>query len=191
MPISQARMLALVAAAEDYEQAWMKVRRAYMQIAENIQTRKTTLEQAWPELDFMFTSQLFLADPENTFKTIARESAHFKATAKRNEKSAQWQREKRAGRPARSPEEVQERIAASNQKRTLSRHSSEANIEVINKGTDSTQVQADSELEFEPAQPDPESQAKILRDLETLKSAEDYKAQYGDDSKPGLVPKED
>ena len=99
-------MLALVAAADDYEQAWMKVRRAYSQIAENIQTGRTSLEQAWPELDFMFTSQLFLSDPESTLKTIARETAHFKASAKRNEKSAQWQREKRAGRKPYTPEEV-------------------------------------------------------------------------------------
>lgn len=179
MPIAQSRMLALIAAAEDYEQAWIKVRNAYNNIAENINAGILTIEQAWPELDFMFTSQLFLSDPEGTLKTIARESAHFKATSKRNQKSAQWQREKRNGRQPRTPAEVKARVQQAHLARAL---------KITN--TDEAQVNSDSDLEFEPSEPSPEGKAAAFQYLADLEAKAQYETVYPDNpAKPANIDK--
>lgn len=95
MPITQSRMLALIDAAQDYQQAWRKIVNFFNSREQAIGLGQTTHERAWNELYLHIQSTMALERPITTTETIARETEHFRHASKRNKRSAAWQRKKR------------------------------------------------------------------------------------------------
>lgn len=102
MPITQDRMLALISAAQDFQQAWKRAQYQFNQITARFQAGELTLEEAWNETGLLMSSQLQLDAPIQSNVTIATEVKHFQHAKARNIKTARWQRERR-GRGQCSP----------------------------------------------------------------------------------------
>lgn len=98
MPITQNRMLALISAAQDFQQAWRKAQDQFDLITARNQAGEITLEDAWNETGLLMASQLQLEHPIQSNVTIATEVKHFQHARSRNIKTARWQRERRHGK---------------------------------------------------------------------------------------------
>lgn len=106
MPITQTRMIALIDAARDYQQAWERAQEAFQLLNSAVNDGITTHQQAWYQVENLLTSSLRLVSPITTTKTLEREITHFRLMKKRNENSAKWQRKARAEHGA-DPQDTQ------------------------------------------------------------------------------------
>lgn len=202
MPITQNRILALIDAARDYQQAWRKAVQFFAGQASAIQAGLTTHEQAWAQLAIIMQSHIALESPITTTETLARETEHFRTAFKKNIQSAKWQRTKRGL----NPQAKEYGLDSTQQAKQKSKHFSnpikqpgtgpepetkpepEPEIKMISESTDAQQVNADSDLFSEP-ELSPETRAKIDRELETQLAAEAYQDQYGQPAKEhGSLP---
>ncbi len=96
MPITQSRMLSLISASEDYQQALNAVKADAVTLWHNVQTGALTHEDALSQLVLDCQQiHLRLKFPIESVATIADEKSHFRSTARRNELSAKRAERKR------------------------------------------------------------------------------------------------
>lgn len=88
MPITQSRMLSLIAAAEDYRQALLSLREQAFALARNVDEGAVTPQDALSGLLLELQGvEKRLKFPYETASTIADEKSHFRATSKANDSS--------------------------------------------------------------------------------------------------------
>lgn len=95
MPITQSRMLDLLHAAQDFQQAFDDMFRYIGQQRERVEQQQITKEQAFDNLAFQVKPEYMLSRPMESPVTVLLETKHFSMFARKNEKSAKWQRSKR------------------------------------------------------------------------------------------------
>lgn len=100
MPITQDRMLALLAAAQDYQQAWDRAEAFAQTVQRSLDERRITTQEACAQLLLVLTSQMQLQRPTMTATTIAEERIHFRIFKQRNIRAAERQRLRRGGTQA-------------------------------------------------------------------------------------------
>lgn len=96
MPIIQTRVIALIDAALDYQQALRQVLSAIREHKMSILYGRETVEDAFAFIE-RYVEEHLLQDPLHTPQTISIEHYHFQKNKHRNEKAAQRELEKRGG----------------------------------------------------------------------------------------------
>ncbi len=96
MPITQNRMLLLLKAAQDYQQALESVIENLNQQSHMVSTGQRTLESAWELAVIGINPIILLSDPVQSAKTIMAEAIHFNANHAQNVKKAEKARISRA-----------------------------------------------------------------------------------------------
>lgn len=95
MPITQSRMIALLHAAQDYQDAFEKVKRMIGTTAELVAAKRLPAEVGISQLKDMITDYM-LDNPINTMVTIGAEGKNFKPwKVRRNDREAEKARRKR------------------------------------------------------------------------------------------------
>lgn len=95
MPITQDRMLALIAAADDFARA---LRTAYAEVIhanERVRTAHADPAEELNNLTMLLSPNMLLHNPVDSQLAIEHERKHFKTVRGRNRASANWQRRKR------------------------------------------------------------------------------------------------
>ncbi len=201
MPITQARMLSLLAAAEDYAQAMNRFARIANITKARVESGQISPESAF-DLIAVESLQSLLEHPMESNTVIKMERFHFNKEAKRNARKAEKMAENRAAKRLNSPKPNRGdggyfgRMGAGRGSfkppvnvvpdpdllGAAVKPAEEKLIQMLSKSTDAQQVSADSEL-F-PSEPDEAGKAAALGFLENLERQEEYRREYGDDSKP-------
>lgn len=100
MPITQPRMIALINAAADFQQAAESIIGAITDESRNVKAGRLTAEEALYNLNLL-SLRLTLKNPERSFTTLAIESDHFRKNHRRNTRATERKAERRAGLPGR------------------------------------------------------------------------------------------
>lgn len=95
MPITQDRMIAVLNAAQDYEQALQRAVALIRTHAQQAKDGVITWQEAMENTVMLVSAQALLTRTITTNKTLGAERQHFKAFARRNERSAKRMKEKR------------------------------------------------------------------------------------------------
>lgn len=95
MPITQARMLSLLAAAQDYQQAFQTIMEKAEHIRSYLLARQITPEQACEQYEKATLPLLLLQYPYDSPVVLRFESLHFAKEKKRNDRKAAKARENR------------------------------------------------------------------------------------------------
>lgn len=110
MPITQSRMLQLLHAAQDYQQGFNDTFQALADHAAMVRDGKETVEEGFSHITQSLRPEFLLARPLESPSILILETKHFKTFARKNVKSAAWQREKRellaAGLPIPPPKKT-------------------------------------------------------------------------------------
>jgi hypothetical protein len=96
MPITQARMLRLISAARDYQNALDTVLEMIHGAAKRVKNAPDTAQHELEQIDAMLVPHFILHAPIPSAATIASESAHFKVAKRLNERAQKRQERKRA-----------------------------------------------------------------------------------------------
>lgn len=100
MPITQDRMLTLLAAAQDYQQAWDRAAHFATKTEQAVEGQYLSKEEAYHQLLMVLRTPMQLLHPVLTGAAIEREREHFRLFKARNIRTAEKQRQRR-GRPPR------------------------------------------------------------------------------------------
>lgn len=103
MPITQARMLSVLAAARDYQQALNRVGDYIEQSLLEHEKGRLTIEQCITRILTHSRPSLLLAHPEQSYEVISKETAHFSRERRRNERKAEKLREDRMDKALNRP----------------------------------------------------------------------------------------
>lgn len=95
MPITQQRMINLINAASDYEQAFNQAVSIISRINKQARDNQLSIPEALLEIDQAIRHVGLLVHPIDSSKIIALERAHFKSVARTNDKAANKQERKR------------------------------------------------------------------------------------------------
>lgn len=96
MPIAQSRIISVIAAAEDYQQALLVLRERAFVISKNLRDKAVSAEDALSGLLFdLQNPATLLKFPLESAATVADEKSHFRANAKRNDSAAKLAEKKR------------------------------------------------------------------------------------------------
>lgn len=109
MPITQPRMLSLIAAAQDFRDGLFKLCQTIHAQAYSISQGQKTPSQAMSELTALAMPQYFLDDPLNSAAIVETERKHFQRVAKDNRRAADRQTLRRGGKKAEEHEEAMKR----------------------------------------------------------------------------------
>jgi len=103
MPITQARVIAIINAGLDYQQALDKAIAKVSTEVRRVLAKQISAQEAISEISVFCERQWLLLDEASSFATLSMERSHFKSHMKKNESAAKWQREyrRRMGVPAR------------------------------------------------------------------------------------------
>lgn len=175
MPITQSRMLSLLAAARDYQQALARVTDYIDQSINDISRGRKTPEQALNSILANSRPGLLLMHPTESPTVLQLETVHFTRERKRNERKAEKARENRMAqylgvpKPNRGDGREFGRLGSAKSRQVLGAiapdptatspastgHRLDDVVPAVqpavpqHKSTDAQQIQADSELAFE------------------------------------------
>ena len=97
MPIKQERMIALIRAGEDFQQALRKLRAMIVSASTSAAGGGLPPATALQNLEIMSQEAMLMDNPVESVLTLREESQHFAKRAARNSRDAAKQRRKRAG----------------------------------------------------------------------------------------------
>lgn len=97
MAITQDRMLKLLAAAEDFDQALRGAREIVDKELKNEAEGRVSAKEALQNIDLLFSRAYLLERPEESFAALVREKTHFsKARIRANAREAERMAQRRA-----------------------------------------------------------------------------------------------
>lgn len=99
MPITQSRMLELLDAAHDYQQALQQVAEFVEQQQRHVEAGRITPEQAYQQIAIAVQPSFLLQEPVLSPTILILEAKHFKAFRKKNDSAKESMRRARAGLP--------------------------------------------------------------------------------------------
>lgn len=92
MPITQSRVLSILGAAQDYQQAALQIIDFIAQQVDNVQSGKLTAEQAFRLIAIDATPQLILKYPNESEQVLRDELKHFRRHVRENTRKAEKMR---------------------------------------------------------------------------------------------------
>ncbi len=201
MPITQDRMLSLLAAGEDYQQALERYWVVAQSTRQRVAAGQITAQQGFDLLAIETRPEWLLKYPYDSPAVLKLEHLHFKRESKRNKRKAEKARENRAAQhagelpPDRGDGREFGRLGAGRTRLeqdlniqpdanillrgTATSLTIEPTVVRVVKNTDGEQVQSDTDLEFGEACPSPEARAAIDKFFAEQDEKERYQEQYG------------